>query len=114
MSEPAPPATPTSDIAVELTGVWKRYRQRQRSERLRDALAGLARPRVRVVEALRGVDLRVRRGEIVACAGPNGAGKSTTVKLLAGLLAPDAGTVRALGLDPVRQRVRYVSRIGVV
>ena len=54
------------------------------------------------------------RGEIVAYAGPNGAGKSTTVKLLAGLLAPDAGTVRALGLDPVRDRARYVGRIGVV
>jgi ABC-2 type transport system ATP-binding protein len=114
MSEPARPATPASDIAVELTGVWKRYRQRQRTERLRDALASLARPRVRVVEALRGVDLRVRRGEIVAYAGPNGAGKSTTIKLLAGLLAPDAGRVRALGMDPVRQRVRYVARIGVV
>ena len=56
----------------------------------------------------------IRRGEIVAYAGPNGAGKSTTIKLLSGLLAPDAGTVRALGMDPVRDRVRYVGRIGVV
>ncbi len=66
------------------------------------------------MEALRGVDLRIDRGEVVAYAGPNGAGKSTTVKLLSGLLAPDAGTVRALGLDPSRDRVRYVGRIGVV
>src|SRR6185437_6459064 len=54
------------------------------------------------------------RGEVVAYAGPNGAGKSTTVKLLSSLLAPDAGTVRVLGMDPVRDRVRYVNRIGVV
>lgn len=102
------------DIAVSLTGVWKRYRQRQRSERLRDVFKNLLRPTVVTVEALRGVNLQVVRGEIVAYAGPNGAGKSTTIKLLASLLAPDAGEVRVLGMDPVRERVRYVSRIGVV
>jgi ABC-2 type transport system ATP-binding protein len=67
-----------------------------------------------VVEALRDIDLIVRRGEIVAYAGPNGAGKSTTIKLLSGLLAPDRGSVRALGMDPVEDRVRYVGRVGVV
>ncbi len=92
----------------------KRYRQRVRSERLADLWRNLIRPRVREVEALRGVDLEIRRGEIVAYAGPNGAGKSTTIKLLSSLLAPDEGRVRALGLDPVRDRVRYVGRIGVV
>jgi ABC-2 type transport system ATP-binding protein len=109
-----PAATPAGDVVVELRGVWKVYTQRQRGERLRDVWQGLWRPRYRRVEALRGVDLTIKRGEIVAYAGPNGAGKSTTVKLLASLLAPDAGTVRVLGLDPLRDRVRYVGRIGVV
>src|SRR5689334_9501902 len=107
-------ATSPSDIVVDLCGVWKVYRQRQRAAGVRAAMRGLLHPTFRQVEALRGIDLRVRRGEIVAYAGPNGAGKSTTVKLLSSLLAPDAGTVRALGLDPVRDRARYVSRIGVV
>jgi ABC-2 type transport system ATP-binding protein len=107
-------AISTTDIVVELRGVRKTYRQRVRSARLGDALHNLFRPRIRVVEALRGIDLVVSRGEIVAYAGPNGAGKSTTIKLLSGLLAPDSGSVRALGMDPVRDRVRYVSRIGVV
>ena len=92
----------------------KVYRQRVRSARTRDLLRNLLRPRVRVVEALRGIDLSVRRGEVVAYTGPNGAGKSTTIKLLSGLLAPDGGSVRALGMDPVRDRVPYVGRIGVV
>jgi ABC-2 type transport system ATP-binding protein len=74
----------------------------------------MVRPQVREVQALRGVNLQIRRGEIVAYAGPNGAGKSTTVKMLSGMLAPDQGRVRALGMDPVRQRVRYVRTIGVV
>jgi ABC-2 type transport system ATP-binding protein len=71
-------------------------------------------PQIRTVEALRGVDLTIRRGEIVASAGPNGAGNSTTIRLLSGLLSPDGGTVRALGLGPVHDRVRYVARVGVV
>jgi ABC-2 type transport system ATP-binding protein len=104
----------TSDIVVELSGVWKIYRQRVRSARLGDLLGNLLRPEVRVVEALRGIDLSVRRGEVVAYAGPNGAGKSTTIKLLSGLLAPDRGRISALGMDPVRDRMRYVGRIGVV
>jgi ABC-2 type transport system ATP-binding protein len=107
-------ATSTTDIVVELRGVRKTYRQRVRSARLGDALRNLLRPEVRVVPALRGIDLVVRRGEIVAYAGPNGAGKSTTIKLLSGLLAPDSGSVRALGMDPVEDRVRYVGRVGVV
>lgn len=77
-------------------------------------MRNLLRPEIRVVQALRGVDLVVRRGEIVAYAGPNGAGKSTTIKLLSGLLSPDSGSVRSLGMDPVRDRVRYVGRVGVV
>ena len=66
------------------------------------------------MRALQHIDLDIRRGEIVAYAGPNGAGKSTTVKMLSAMLAPDTGTVRVLGMDPVADRVRYVRHIGVV
>jgi ABC-2 type transport system ATP-binding protein len=107
-------ATSPWDTVVELAGVWKVYRQVQRGENLGEVVRNLIRPRIRTVEALRGIDLRIQRGETVAYAGPNGAGKSTTFKLLSILLAPDAGTVRVLGMDPVRDRVRYVNRIGVV
>ena len=48
------------------------------------------------------VSLTVDRGEIVGILGPNGAGKTTTVECIAGLRAPDAGTVRVNGLDPRR------------
>ncbi len=114
MDAPAHNATAASATVVELRGVSKTFHQHQRSERLRDTLRTLLRPPVREVRALQQIDLRIARGEIVAYAGPNGAGKSTTVKLLSGLLAPDFGSVRALGMDPVRERVRYVGKIGVV
>lgn len=107
-------ATSASDIVVDVAGVYKTFRQRQRSDNLREAFQTLFHPRIREVRALQQIDLQIGRGEIVAYAGPNGAGKSTTVKLLSGMLVPDQGTVRVLGMDPVRDRVRYVGRIGVV
>lgn len=61
-------------------------------------------------EVLRGVDLTVGPGEVVALLGPNGAGKTTTVEILATLRRPDAGSVRVAGFDVVAQadRVREV------
>ena len=52
------------------------------------------------VEAVRGVDISIRAGEIVALLGPNGAGKSTTIDMLLGLAQPDAGSVSVLGRSP--------------
>jgi ABC-2 type transport system ATP-binding protein len=114
MYAPDRSVTAASDTVVELTNVHKTFRQKQRPERLRDALRSMLRPPVREVQALRGVSMSINRGEIVAYAGPNGAGKSTTVKMLSGMLAPDTGSVRSLGMDPVRDRVSYVRNIGVV
>jgi ABC-2 type transport system ATP-binding protein len=64
---------------------------------------------------LRGVNLTMQAGQTLAFLGRNGAGKTTTIRTLLGLLAPDAGEVRVLGLDPktnpleIRRRVGYVA-----
>jgi len=66
------------------------------------------------VEAVRGIDLCVLRGEIFAFLGPNGAGKTTTVEILEGHRQRTAGVVRVLGVDPGRAGRRWRSRVGVV
>ena len=58
------------------------------------------------VRALRGVDFRVRAGEVVALLGPNGAGKTTAVKLLLGLIQPNSGKARVFGGDPTNPENR--------
>ncbi|MFJ6659997.1 ABC transporter ATP-binding protein [Streptomyces sp. NPDC091377] len=59
------------------------------------------------------LDLTARAG-VTAVLGPNGAGKTTTVELCEGYHRPDAGTVRVLGLDPVRNSRELLPRIGVM
>jgi ABC-2 type transport system ATP-binding protein len=64
--------------------------------------------------AVRGADVDVGPGELLALLGTNGAGKSTLVDALLGLRRPDAGTVRVLGLDPYTSRRRLAAGVGVV
>jgi len=65
-------------------------------------------------EAVRGIDLRVSRGEIFAFLGPNGAGKTTTVEILEGHRKRTAGDVKVLGEDPEHADRWWRSRVGVV
>lgn len=64
------------------------------------------------VQALRGIDLDVRRGEIFGFLGPNGAGKTTTIRCMLDLIRPNGGTLRILGLDPQADPVAVRARVG--
>lgn len=58
------------------------------------------------------LNLMVRQGEVFGLLGPNGSGKTTTILMLLGLTEPTSGTVRVLGLDPVRQPLSVKARVG--
>jgi ABC-2 type transport system ATP-binding protein len=66
------------------------------------------------LEAVRGIDLEVRRGQVFAFLGPNGAGKTTTVEILEGYRRRSAGEVDVLGSDPARAGRDWRQRIGIV
>src|ERR1700758_2238818 len=83
----------TDDAVIEVTGLRMRYGS---------------------FEAVKGIDLRVSRGEIFAFLGPNGAGKTTTVEILEGFRRRSGGEVTVLGTDPQHAGPEWRARVGVV
>ncbi|MDP7639675.1 MAG: ABC transporter ATP-binding protein [Candidatus Hydrogenedentes bacterium] len=70
--------------------------------------------RKKAVTAAAEVDFCIRRGEIFGLLGPNGAGKTTTVKMISGLIRPNAGTVYVDGLNVEKKRLQALRKVGVV
>src|SRR3981189_1432158 len=70
-----------------------------------DALTARGLRKVYQRPAVDGLDLTVRAGEFYSLLGPNGAGKTTTLRMVAGLLPPDAGSIHVCGIDALRDPV---------
>jgi ABC-2 type transport system ATP-binding protein len=83
--------------AIEAVGLSRTYRSRDS-----------------VVEAVKGIDLRVEAGQTYGFLGPNGAGKSTTIEMLCTIRNPTGGAARVAGFDVVRERDQVRRRIGLV
>ena len=124
LSEPS--NRPDNRDHSSLTRIWRpvRARRARREEHRRGPTScGMNPEHVIEVDAIRKaygptvaadhVSFTVRRGEIFGLIGPNGAGKTTTMECVEGLRAPDAGRIRVLGLDPIRDRRALQLRFGV-
>src|SRR5882762_6040243 len=81
------------DVVLETSGLTKRYGR---------------------TDALRRCDLSLAAGKVTGLVGPNGAGKTTLLNIAVGLHRPTAGRIRVLGLDPWREGVALLSRVGFV
>ena len=86
-----PSAPATSGLAIDVRGVTKRFGDKT---------------------VVNGIDLQVRRGEIYGFLGPNGSGKTTFIRMLCGLLKPDAGSGTCLGFDVLRQQAEIKRHVG--
>ena len=78
------------------------------------SIAGLSKTYAGGLEALKSVDLEIRKGEIFALLGPNGAGKTTLINIVCGIVTPSAGTVAVDGHDHIKVSRAARARIGLV
>ena len=88
------------DLVIDVQGLRRRYASSTRG--------------AKGFEAVAGVDLQVRRGELFALVGPNGAGKTSLLEVVEGLSRPTAGTAKVFGKDPYRERAQVRPRIGIM
>ncbi len=99
---------------ITMEHVCKSYRVSKRSAGMIAACKALFRRETETVQALSDVSFTIQDGEMVGYIGPNGAGKSSTIKILSGILTPDAGTCLVDGRVPWKDRIAHVRQIGVV
>ena len=99
---------------IEIEDLVKSYRVYQKREGLLASVRGLFHREYKEVEAVRGINLTVDQGELVAFLGPNGAGKTTTLKLLSGVINPTSGTCRVMGFTPWKRENAYRRRFALV
>ncbi|WP_408009431.1 ATP-binding cassette domain-containing protein [Pseudalkalibacillus sp. A8] len=101
-----------SMIHVEnLTKEFKSYSSRSG---LKGAFRDLLTRNYKIHRAVDSISLDVKPGEMIGYIGENGAGKSTTIKMLTGILTPTSGEVRINGMNPHKEREKFVKTIGVV
>lgn len=99
---------------INVDCISKTFKVAKRNSGLKAALKSFFKREYTYIDAVKSVSFSIEKGEIVGYIGPNGAGKSTTIKMLSGILLPTAGNIRVNGLDPFKDRKKYVSNIGVV
>lgn len=97
---------------IYLRDITKQFKVYERKKR--GILHGAFFRETKTVTALDRIGFEMDAGELVGYIGPNGAGKSTTVKVMSGILTPEAGACEIMGRVPWKDRVRHVSEIGVV
>ena len=99
---------------IEAENLSKTFRVKRKEKGMRGSIQAIFHPRTEEIRAVDNVSFDVEEGEILAFIGPNGAGKSTTIKMLTGILYPDGGGIKVLGIDPSKGRRQLDYKIGTL
>ncbi len=92
-------------MMIDIRGLHKRYPKKDPENNWLDNFKeSMSKDKRKYIDALDGVNLQVKKGEVIGILGPNGAGKTTMLKVMAGFLYPDSGKVLVNGLDIVEDR----------
>ncbi|WP_257350816.1 ABC transporter ATP-binding protein [Pseudalkalibacillus decolorationis] len=103
-----------SNLMIDVDNLTKEFKSHSSRSGLKGAFRDLLTRNYTVHQAVDSISLKIKPGEMVGYIGENGAGKSTTIKMLTGILTPTAGNVRINGMNPHKERERFVKTIGVV
>ena len=100
--------------AIEVHNLRKDFKAYSSRSGLKGAFRDLFTRNYKVVSAVNDISFTVKQGEMVGYIGENGAGKSTSIKMLTGILTPTSGEVTVNGMNPHKEREKFVKSIGVV
>ncbi|MDT9026953.1 MULTISPECIES: ABC transporter ATP-binding protein [Rossellomorea] len=100
--------------AIEVHHLRKEFKAFSSRSGLKGAFRDLFTRNYKIVPAVNDISFNVKQGEMVGYIGENGAGKSTTIKMLTGILTPTGGELHVNGMNPHRDREKFVQTIGVV
>ena len=99
---------------IQVNNLRKEFKAYSSRTGLKGAFRDLFTRNYKVVPAVNDINFSVKKGEMVGYIGENGAGKSTTIKMLTGILTPTSGEIIVNGMNPHKERERFVQTIGVV
>ncbi|MDP4084794.1 MAG: ATP-binding cassette domain-containing protein [Bacillota bacterium] len=100
--------------AIEVKDLRKEFKAYSSRTGLKGAFRDLLTRNYKIVPAVNDISFSVKQGEMVGYIGENGAGKSTTIKMLTGILTPTSGKIVVNGMNPHKEREKFVRTIGVV
>lgn len=99
---------------IEVKHLRKEFKSYSSRSGLKGAFRDLFTRNYRTINAVDDISLTVKKGEMIGYIGENGAGKSTTIKMLTGILTPTSGHIHINGMNPHKEREKFVRTIGVV
>lgn len=100
--------------AIEVRDLRKDFKAYSSRSGLKGAFRDLFTRNYKIISAVNDISFTVKQGEMVGYIGENGAGKSTSIKMLTGILTPTSGEVTVNGMNPHKEREKFVQSIGVV